>query len=929
MTDKRLFLLDGMALIYRSYFAFINNPRINSSGLNTSAMFGFTLTLLDLLQKEKPSHIAVVFDTAAPTERHEIFEQYKAHREEMPEDLAKSIPYIFEIIRAFRIPVITMDGFEADDIIGTLAVKAEKEGYITYMMTPDKDYAQLVSPNIFMYKPSRMGNGIEILGVEEIKQKWEISDPLQVIDILGLWGDSSDNIPGIPGVGEKTAKQLIAQYGSIEGIYAHIHELKGKMKERFEQHKEQAFLSKKLATIILNVPVEFDEEDFHLDPPDKDRITAIFNELEFKTLLRRVLGDPVQQSVQGDLFAPPEPVQPMASSGLTEETAPVLALKTIADTSHDYKAVSDAVGRKAMIDELLQAKVFCFDTETTSLNPREARILGCAFSHASGKAWYLVFPDDFEEAKAILKEFQPLFSHPSILKVAQNLKYDLLILRRYGIEIKGPCFDTMLAHYLLEPDMRHNMDALAEHYLHYRPVSIEELIGKKGKNQLSFETVPLEKAVEYAGEDADITLQLYHILEPQIGKQELGHVLYDIEMPLVEVLADMESTGVKVDDAFLHQYSLELDTESKVIEKQIYEAAGVRFNIASPKQLGEVLFERLQLDPKAKKTKTGQYQTGEEILLKLSHKHALPELVLSYRELQKLKSTYVDALPGLIDPHTGRVHTSFNQAVAGTGRLSSNNPNLQNIPIRTEKGREIRKAFIPADADHLLLSADYSQIELRIIASISGDEGMMEAFQKGMDIHRATAAKVFGVSLDEVDSDMRRKAKTVNFGIIYGISAFGLSERVNISRSEAKDIIDEYFMQFPGIRRYMDDTISFCRSNGYVQTLSGRKRIIRDIHSSNQTVRGFAERNAINAPIQGTAADMIKLAMIQIHRRMKEEGLQSRMILQVHDELLFDVPASEKHVMEALVLSEMQKALPLSVPVEVEAGWGSNWLEAH
>lgn len=929
MSDKRLFLLDGMALIYRSYFAFINNPRINSSGLNTSAMFGFTLTLLDLLQKEKPSHIAVVFDTAAPTERHEMFDQYKAHREEMPEDLAKSIPYIFEIIRAFRIPVITLDGFEADDIIGTLALKAEKEGYVTYMMTPDKDYAQLVSPNIFMYKPSRMGNGIEILGVEEIKQKWEVSDPLQVIDILGLWGDSSDNIPGIPGVGEKTAKQLIGQYGSIEGIYEHIHELKGKMKERFEQHKEQAFLSKKLATIILDVPVDFDEEDFNLDPPDKDKITAIFNQLEFKTLLRRVLGDPAPQPVQGDLFAPPEPVQSMASTGLAAEPVPERVLKTIADTPHEYVAVTDAAGRKDMIHELLKAKAFCFDTETTSLNPREARILGCALSHASGKAWYVVFPEDFEAAGEILQELKVLLEHPSILKIAQNLKYDLLILRKYGVHVKGPCFDTMLAHYLIEPDMRHNMDALAEHYLHYRPVSIEELIGKKGKNQLSFDTVPLDKAVEYAGEDADITLQLYHILEPEITRQELGHVLYDIEMPLVEVLGDMESVGVKVDDGFLRDYSAELEKESLNIEQQIYKTAGLRFNIASPKQLGEVLFEHLKLDSKAKKTKTGQYQTGEEILLKLSHKHALPELVLSYRELQKLKSTYVDALPALIDPHTGRVHTSFNQAVAGTGRLSSNNPNLQNIPIRTEKGREIRKAFVPADANHLLLSADYSQIELRIIASISEDEGMMEAFQQGMDIHRATAAKVFGVSLDEVDSDMRRKAKTVNFGIIYGISAFGLSERVNISRSEAKDIIDAYFEKFPGIRKYMDDTIAFCRMHGYVQTLSGRRRVIRDIHSSNQTVRGFAERNAINAPIQGTAADMIKLAMINIHRKMKEEGLQSRMILQVHDELLFDVPVAEKQRMELLVLSEMQKALPLKVPVEVEAGWGSNWLEAH
>lgn len=924
--DKRLFLLDGMALVYRAYFAFINNPRITSTGLNTSAMFGFTNTLLDLMQKEKPSHIAVVFDTSAPTERHEIFPAYKAQREEMPEDLSKSIPYVFEIIKAFRIPVITKDGYEADDIIGTLARKAEEAGYTTYMMTPDKDFAQLVSPHTYMYKPSRMGNGIEILGVEEVKKKWSIEHPSQVIDILGLWGDSSDNIPGVPGVGEKTAKKLIAEYQSMEGIYEHIDELKGKMKENFIAFKEQAFLSKKLATILLDVPIAFDEKDLTCEPPDAKRIQDIFNELEFRTLAKKVLGEPQAAAVQGDLFSSPAPAANPSNNEAQESPA---ALRNIAMVDHQYHLLSTEEERTNLIAQLQKEQVFCFDTETTSLNALEADILGLAVSCKEGEAYYIPTGLDFEESRAILAAFQPLFENEKILKVAQNLKYDMLVLKRYGIEVKTPAFDTMLAHYLIEPDQRHNMDFLARHYLQYEPISIESLIGKKGKNQLGFETVPLDQAAEYSGEDADITLQLQKKLSPLLDELEVRKVFDQVEMPLVEVLAEMESNGVRIDSDFLHQYSSELQQEADSLENQIYEAAGLKFNVASPKQLGEVLFDHLKLDAKAKKTKTGQYQTGEEILQGLKEKHPLPALVLEYREVQKLKSTYVDTLPLLVNERTGRVHTSFNQAVAATGRLSSNNPNLQNIPIRTDKGREIRKAFIPADDNHLLLSADYSQIELRIIASISKDEGMMEAFKKGLDIHRATAARVFGVALDEVDSDMRRKAKTVNFGIIYGISAFGLSQRVDISRSEAKEIIDAYFEQFPGIRNYMDDTIASCRVNGYVQTLIGRKRIIRDIHSANQTVRGFAERNAINAPIQGTAADMIKLAMIRINRKLREGGFRSKMTLQVHDELLFDVPLDEKEALEAMVLKEMKEALPLEVPVLVESGWGKNWLEAH
>lgn len=915
-----------MALVYRAYFAFINNPRITSTGLNTSAMFGFTNTLLDLMQKEKPSHIAVVFDTSAPTERHEIFPAYKAQREEMPEDLSKSIPYVFEIIKAFRIPVITKDGYEADDIIGTLARKAEDAGFTTYMMTPDKDFAQLVSPNTYMYKPSRMGNGIEILGEDEVKKKWSIEHPQQVIDILGLWGDSSDNIPGVPGVGEKTAKKLIAEYHSMEGIYEHIDELKGKMKENFLAFKEQAFLSKKLATILLDVPIEFDEKDLTCDPPDAKRIQDIFNELEFRTLAKKVLGEPQAAAVQGDLFSSPASEATPAKTETQESPA---TLRNIAMVNHHYHLLRAQEERTNLIGQLQNEQMFCFDTETTSLNALDADILGLAISYKQGEAYYIPFGNDFEESCRILAAFKPLFENEKILKVAQNLKYDMLVLKRYGIEIKSPSFDTMLAHYLIEPDQRHNMDFLARHYLQYEPISIESLIGKKGKNQLGFETVPLDQAAEYSGEDADITLQLQRKLAPLLDELEVRNVFEEIEMPLVEVLAEMETNGVRIDSDFLHLYSSDLQQEADTLENQIYEAAGLKFNVASPKQLGEVLFDHLKLDSKAKKTKTGQYQTGEEILQGLKEKHPLPALVLEYREVQKLKSTYVDTLPLLVNEQTGRVHTSFNQAVAATGRLSSNNPNLQNIPIRTDKGREIRKAFIPADDNHLLLSADYSQIELRIIASISKDEGMMEAFKKGLDIHRATAARVFGVALDEVDSDMRRKAKTVNFGIIYGISAFGLSQRVNISRSEAKEIIDAYFEKFPGIRNYMDDTIAYCRANGYVQTLIGRKRIIRDIHSANQTVRGFAERNAINAPIQGTAADMIKLAMIRINRKLREGGFRSKMTLQVHDELLFDVPMDEKDALQNMVISEMKEALPLEVPILVESGWGKNWLEAH
>jgi DNA polymerase-1 len=922
MSDKKLFLLDGMALVYRSYFAFQQNPRITSFGLNASAMFGFTNTLLDVLSKQKPTHIAVVFDTAAPTQRHIDFEAYKAHREEMPEDLKRSLPYIDRIIEGFNIPVIKMDGFEADDVIGTLALKAGLAGFEVYMMTPDKDYGQLVRDNVYIYKPGRMGSPDEVLGVQEILKKWEVEDVAQVIDILGLWGDSVDNIPGVPGVGEKTAKKLIAEYGSIENILEHTHELKGKMKENFESHKEQALMSKQLATIIIDVPVELHPEDLIVKEKHTEQLMEVFKELEFRNITKRVFGEVAEQPMQASLFD-------MPSSPTHEAAEPVQRdFKTLANTVHDYRVAETDAEIEALIQQLSSVSEFCFDTETTGLVAFDADIVGLSFSTEFHKGYYVPFPRDFEAAKQRLEKFIGIFSSEK-LKIAQNLKYDMQVLGRYGIEISGPWFDTMLAHYLVEPDMRHNMDALSEAYLNYKPVSIEDLIGKKGKNQGNMADVELEKIKEYACEDSDITLQLKQKMKTELDNRQVFNVFEKIEIPLVPVLCGMEKEGIRIDSNFLKEYSVQLADSCNDIQAGIYKMAGGEFNISSPQQVGKILFDHLKLVDKPKKTKTGQYQTDEETLVELAAEHEIVRQILDYRQIQKLKGTYVDALPELINPGTGRLHTSFNQAVAATGRLSSNNPNLQNIPIRTERGQEVRRAFIPRDENHVLLSADYSQIELRIIAHVSKDEGMIEAFRDGLDIHTATAARVWGVTLDEVDKEMRRRAKTVNFGIIYGISAFGLSQRIGIPRGEAKEIIENYFSKFPGIKDYMDTTQDFARQHGYVETLMGRRRYIRDINSKNATVRGFAERNAINAPIQGSAADLIKMAMIDIHKWLKNSDLQTKMILQVHDELLFDVPKGEVDLVKPLIVSYMSNAMKLDVPVLVEAGTGQSWLEAH
>lgn len=935
--DKRLFLLDGMALIYRAFFAFSQNPRITSKGLNTSAVYGFANTLLDLLNKEKPTHIAVVFDTDKPTERHIEFEAYKAHREEMPEDLAKSIPYVFRLIEGFNIPVITMDGYEADDIIGTLAKKAEIHGYTTFMVTPDKDFGQLVSDNIYIFKPARMGNEMEILGVPEVLKRWDIENVNQVIDILGLMGDAVDNIPGVPGIGEVTAKKLVKQFGSVENLLANTAQLKGKQKENVENFSEQALLSKRLATININVPIDLDEKSLNLDPPNEEVLKELFNELEFRTLMKRIFGEvitgnAVSASGQVSMFGEntgqsAASKDPSPSRKEIIEEVEVKDFNTINNVPHRYECVDSEEKIIELVNLLIKSNEICFDTETTDIDPINAELVGMSFSVAPGEAYYIPMPDNKDACLQILNHFKVIFEHENLLLIGQNIKYDLLVLRNYGIEIKAPLFDTMLAHYLIEPDQRHGMDAMAEVYLNYSPISISTLIGKKGAGQLNMRNVPVEKVVDYAAEDADITLQLKKKLEPNLKDDSLK-VFQGIEMPLLRVLADMESEGVRIDKDFLNNYSKDLEDELAILEKDIFALAGISFNISSPKQLGEVLFEKLKLDPKAKKTKTGQYQTGEDVLTDLASKHDIAKKIIEFRQLQKLKSTYVDALPELINKKTGRVHTSFNQAVAATGRLSSTNPNLQNIPIRTDKGKEVRKAFIPEDGN-ILLSADYSQIELRLIAAISKEAGMIEDFKKGLDIHTATAAKVFGVPLEQVDKDMRRKAKMVNFGIIYGISAFGLAQRLEIPRKEAAEIIENYFKQYPGIKRYMNDTIDNARVNGYVETVMGRRRYTRDINSGNQTVRGFAERNAINAPIQGSAADLIKLAMIKIHKKLKEQNFKSKMILQVHDELLFDVVPDELETLKNLVIHEMQDAIQLDVPILVEACSGNNWLEAH
>ncbi|MCK9453370.1 MAG: DNA polymerase I [Bacteroidales bacterium] len=920
---QKLFLLDAMALIYRAFFALNKNPRINSKGLNTSAILGFTNTLYEVLKNEKPDFIGVAFDSFAPTQRHVDFPEYKANREKMPDDLAASLPYIKELITAFGIPILIMDGYEADDIIGTLAKRAEKHGLFTYMMTPDKDFGQLISENIKMYKPAKEGEKAEIVGVAEICERYSIATPEQLIDILGLWGDASDNIPGVPGIGEKTAAKLISEYGSIEKLLENTHELKGKQKENLENFAEQALQSKQLATIITDVPIDFEPEKLKLQSPDMGKLQELFDKLEFKTFAKRMFQDAQKQSQaadQQDLFSD------LSSEEL--ESFQEVDKKTILTTKHDYQLVDDEA-IKTLVAQLSNEKSFCFDTETTAIDAHTAELVGISFAIKAHHGWYVPMPENYHDCQKKLSHFKVLFENEAIEKTGQNLKYDIAVLKWYDIDVKGPLFDTMIAHYLLQPDQRHNMDFLAETYLNYQPVSIETLIGKKGKNQGSMRDIEVEKVKEYATEDADITLQLRQKLEPELSSQGVRKIFDKVEMPLVRVLADMEAQGVKLDGENLQEISKTMAAEIDELEEQIYEHAGISFNIASPKQLGEILFDHLELVSKAKKTKTGQYSTSEDVLLKLQHLHPIIPLILDYRSLSKLKSTYIDSLPNLINPRDGRIHTSYNQAVAATGRLSSNNPNLQNIPIRTARGREIRKAFVPRNKDYTLLAADYSQIELRIIAHLSKDKAMIAAFNEGLDIHTATAAKVYGIGLEDVTKEMRRNAKTVNFGIIYGISAFGLSERLGIPRGEAADIINNYFEQYPGVKTYMNDQIAFARKTGYVETMLGRRRYLRDINVSNSVVRGFAERNAINAPIQGSSADMIKLAMIKIHRLLTEQKRATKMILQVHDELVFDARIDEVEQLKPLIEKAMVEALPLSVPVIVEMNTGGNWLAAH
>lgn len=940
---KKVFLLDAMALVFRAYYALIRSPRLTTKGKNTNAQFGFTNTLVELITKQKPSHMAVCFDTSAPTERHTDFQDYKANRQEAPEDIIGAIPDIKAIITAFNIPCIELDGFEADDIIGTLSKQAEAAGYEVYMVTPDKDYGQLVSQNIKIYKPGYQGGDVEILGPEEVCAKWNIKDVSQVIDILGLMGDAVDNIPGIAGVGEKTAAKLLAEYGSLESVVEKADQIKGALGEKVRKGKEDALLSKKLATIITNVPVTFHEEDFRIKDLDKEKLKTVFADLEFKTLGKRLLGEEVSevktapQGVQTDLFG--NIVEPAASKTTTviassdaEEGSEGLADKNIHNTPHTYTAIEGEKAIKELVASLSKHKEICFDTETTGIDANLAELVGLSFSVTPGEAFYVPCPADQQQTKHILSFFQSLFEDSKKIWIGQNTKYDLLVLKWYGVEIAGQLFDTMLAHYVIEPDGKRGMDLLSNKFLGYEPVHIEELIGKKGKSQGNMRDVELEKIKDYAAEDADITLQLKNVFEPMLKTKEVERVFEEVESPLVKVLVDMEYEGVRIDEGFLKDYSRELEKEAKAAEENVYQKAGVRFNLASPKQLGEVLFDKLKLDPSAKKTKTGQYQTGEDVLLKLAARgNQIVDDILAFRELTKLKSTYVDTLPELVNPKTGRVHTTYGQAVAVTGRLASNNPNLQNIPVRTDRGKEIRKAFIPRDNNHIILSADYSQIELRIVAAISGDVNMCDAFRKGTDIHTATAARVYNVVENEVTKEMRYKAKSVNFGIIYGQGAFGLADNLGISRTEAKEIIDNYKKQFPGIQQYMDNTINFAREHGYVQTLMGRKRWLKDINSANFTVRGFAERNAINSPIQGTAADMIKLAMQKVYTAIKKAKLKSRMILQVHDELLFDALKEEVAELKPLILENMQSALPLpnEVPVIAECGEGENWLAAH
>ena len=933
---KRLFLLDAYALIFRGYYAFIKNPRINSKGTNTSAIMGFMNSLLDVIKREKPDHLAVCFDKGGSQERTDMFPEDKANRDDTPAAIVIAVPYIQEILQAMHIPVVVKEGFEADDIIGTLAKQAEKEDYQTFMVTPDKDFAQLVSENIFMYRPARMGNGIEIWGVPEVQEKFEVERPEQVIDYLGMMGDSVDNIPGLPGVGDKTAKKFLKQFGSMENLIENLDQVQGKLKEKIEANKDLGMLSKKLATIITDVPVQFNEKDYELSDPDMDAVSAIFEELEFRRIqenFKRIFthnpeSNPVKKSpaapaptAQFDLFNPP----------------PGHGTTNIAETSknnqqsvnHQYQWVDSPVGRSLLLEKLLQQTSVCFDTETTGLDALQAELVGIAFSWEQQKGYYLALPNEREETQAIINTFQPFFENQQIEKIGHNLKYDLKVLLKYNIRVAGPLFDTMIAHYLINPDMRHNMDILAETYLNYSPQSITELIGKKGENQRSMRDVPLDQQTQYAVEDADITLQLKHHFEKELAEALTTELFKTVELPLVEVLADMEAEGINLNVDFLNELSKNLTADIMILEKDIFTEVGETFNLASPKQLGVILFEKLKLVDKPKKTKTGQYSTAEDILSYLAKDHPIVAKILEWRSLQKLENTYVSALPNDLNPRTQRIHTVYNQAVAATGRLSSNNPNLQNIPIRTTRGQQIRKAFIPRDKDHTLMAADYSQIELRIIAALSKDPAMVNAFKNNEDIHASTAARVFHVPPEEVTREQRSNAKTVNFGIIYGVSAFGLSQQTNLNRSESKELIDNYYASYPELKQYIADQVNFAREHGYVATVLGRRRYLKDINSQNAVVRGAAERNAVNAPIQGSAADIIKLAMIRIHQKIKTENWQSKMLLQVHDELVFDVQKSEKENFEKMVKTEMENAFDIGLPLLVDIGFGDNWLEAH
>ena len=940
MSQKRLFLLDAYALIFRGYYAFIKNPRINSKGMDTSAIMGFMNALMDVIKREKPDHLAVAFDKGGSTFRLEMFEQYKANRDATPEAIKIAVPYIQDLLRAMHIPIIEVAGFEADDLIGTIAKQAEKENYKVFMVTPDKDFAQLVSENIFMYRPARMGNDIEIWGIPEVQAKFEIEHPLQVIDFLGMMGDAVDNIPGLPGVGEKTAKKLLAEFGSMENLLDNTDKLKGALKDKIEANKAQGILSKKLATILLDCPVTFNEKDYELSSPDVEKTDALFMELEFRQMKAQfdklyngndndnLQIEPKKQIVkksndeQYDLFG-------FSDAEDVAET-PTSYYATLENTEHFYQNVQGDLPTKMFILNLLNQTSVCFDTETTGLDALNSELVGLAFSWEKGKGFYVPFPENREEAQVLIEKFKPFFENENIEKVGQNIKYDLKILSQYGIEVKGNLFDTMIAHYLINPDMRHNMDVLSETYLKYSPKSITELIGKKGKNQGNMRDIPLDDVKEYAVEDADITIQLKNHFLPILEKVGTKKLYDEIEIPLVPVLADMEKEGINLDVDFLQKMSVEMTAESKALEQKIYETAGETFNLASPKQLGDVLFDKMKIGgAKQKKTKTGQYATGEEILSYLANDNPIVKDILEWRQMVKLQSTYIDALPNQVDSKTGRVHTEYMQTVAATGRLSSNNPNLQNIPIRTERGKQIRKAFIARDENYTLVSADYSQIELRIIAALCGEENMIAAFKNNEDIHKSTAAKVFNIPLEEVTSAQRSHAKTVNFGIVYGVSAFGLSNQTNLSRKESAELIDAYYKTYPKLKSFISDQVDFARENGYVETISGRRRYLKDINSANAIVRGGAERNAVNAPIQGSAADIIKIAMINIHKKLKSENWQSKMLLQVHDELVFDVHNSELQKIQPMIKYEMENAFKMIVPLEVEIGSGKNWLEAH